>query len=87
MRIVTFLCVLIAGAPLVRGENASRLVPAKTYALIVGVLDWEQKTLATYPKENRQDVALHKQLLAFGVPDANMMLLLCLLYTSPSPRD
>src|SRR4051812_4286067 len=49
--------------------------PAKTYALLVGILEWQSKDLASFPKENRQDRALERQLLANGVPRDHLVFL------------
>jgi hypothetical protein len=49
--------------------------PAETHALIVGILEWQQKSLASFPKENRQDRALERALLANGVPAGNIVFL------------
>jgi len=52
-----------------RAEEAQpRWEPAKTYAVLVGVLEWKDKGLASFPKENRFDRALERALLAGGVP-------------------
>ena len=47
--------------------------PEKTIALIVGILEWQDKGLATYSKENREDKKLYNILLERGVPDENIM--------------
>lgn len=49
--------------------------PETTHALFVGVLEWQDKDLIPYPKENRQDRALEKQLIARGVPEENIIFL------------
>jgi len=49
--------------------------PKNTYALIVGVLDWMDKELTPYTKENRQDRAFEAQLVADGVPEENIVFL------------
>jgi hypothetical protein len=42
--------------------------PAKTWALLVGVLSWEDPNLAPFPVEKRQDRVLEQVLLDRGVP-------------------
>jgi hypothetical protein len=49
--------------------------PEKTHVLFVGVLEWEDKDLTPYPKENRQDRALERQLIECGVPEGNIVFL------------
>ena len=58
------------------GNLAPRLDPAKTHAVIVGVLHWQKKGLTTYPTDNRKDRELYKTLAGMGVPKENMVLLL-----------
>lgn len=58
---------------LLAGEE--RLEPATTRAVIVGVLEWPAG-LTSYPKRHRKDQELHDVLVARGVPDANIALLL-----------
>jgi hypothetical protein len=60
--------------------------PAKTHALIVGILEWQDKDLAPFPKENRQDRALERALLANGVPAANIAFLADRQATLPAIR-
>lgn len=74
MRLVTSLLLVCAIA--CPAAFAERLDPKNTYAVIVGVLFWEQGALTTYSPEDRQDVALHKQLLRLGVPENQTVLLL-----------
>lgn len=61
---------------LARPQEPARLEPASTYAVIVGVLEWESESLSPFSKENRRDQALYDRLLALGVPPENMALLL-----------
>ncbi len=49
--------------------------PKNTHALFVGVLEWMDEDLTTYPKENRQDRVLEAQLVADGVPEENIVFL------------
>ena len=55
--------------------SASEWKPEKTYALIIGVLEWESD-LTAYPKTNRKDEALRKQLIERGTPPKNITMLL-----------
>ena len=57
-------------------QPINKLDPANTYAVIVGVLNWHQESLTTYPAADRQDVELHSLLKRRGVPEENMVLLL-----------
>jgi hypothetical protein len=67
---------LAALAPPARAdEAAARWEPEKTWALMVGVLEWKDASLAPFPKENRWDRALERLLLANGVPRANVRFL------------
>ncbi len=54
---------------------ARTLEPRKTYALIVGVLEWQDTSLGTFPKPGRKDRAFEAQLLADGVPASNIVFL------------
>ncbi len=63
-----------AGAAAARAEEA-RWEPEKTFALLVGVLEWEDKGLSPFPKEGRKDRELERRLLAAGVPRANVVFL------------
>ncbi|MEM6474008.1 MAG: hypothetical protein AAF802_30945, partial [Planctomycetota bacterium] len=57
-------------------QEVRRWAPGNTFVLIVGVLDWQQRSLTTYAKEDRQDVALKDQLVRRGVPRENISMLL-----------
>jgi hypothetical protein len=76
MRIVVLLIVLGVIVSPTATWAADKLQPTNTYAVIVGVLTWEEKSLTKYSAERRQDVVLHQQLRALGVPAENMTLLL-----------
>lgn len=67
-----FLCVLL----LTQRADSQTLQPEKTWAVIVGVLEWKNTSLASYSKQNRRDQGLYDQLASMGVPKANMTLLL-----------
>ena len=55
--------------------SADQWQPDNTYALIVGVLEWEAE-LTAYPKQNRKDEALRSQLVERGTPPENITMLL-----------
>ena len=57
------------------GLSAGEWNPEKTYALIIGVLEWEAD-LTAYPKANRKDAALRNQLVERGTPANNITMLL-----------
>ena len=69
-------CALVGALFLNQFAFSQSLQPEKTWAVIVGVLEWESTSLASFPKENRRDQGLYDQLKAMGVPEANMTLLL-----------
>ncbi|NND99943.1 MAG: hypothetical protein HKN47_21705 [Pirellulaceae bacterium] len=75
-RIVVIVSFLMGLCPHGVFAEVPRLDPANTYAVIVGTLTWEQRSLTTYPKKNRQDVVLSEQLLSMGVPSDKVTLLL-----------
>ncbi|MBC7541344.1 MAG: caspase family protein [Candidatus Sericytochromatia bacterium] len=50
--------------------------PRNTYALMVGILEWQDKEgLESFPKADRQDRALERQLKARGVPADHIVFL------------
>jgi hypothetical protein len=49
--------------------------PAKTHAVLVGILEWQDKGLGSFPKEGRQDRELEKRLVAAGVPASQIAFL------------
>jgi hypothetical protein len=65
---------------------ADELEPAKTHAVIVGVLEW-QHGLTGYPKKHRKDQELRDVLVRRGTPEANIALLLDRDATLPKIRD
>ena len=73
--LLSFPCVAKADRPLTVSP-AAKLDPQQTHALIVGVLSWQEQSLAKYPKQNRQDLALSRQLQQLGVPPQNITVLL-----------
>lgn len=71
----------LAGLPtparlLARTGEGDHLRPRSTYAVIVGILEWQGKSLSSFSKENRRDRALYDRLRAMGVPGDQMKLLL-----------
>ena len=55
---------------------AARLEGKNTYAVIVGVLEWQAPSFSPYSKTNRRDQGLYDELKSMGVPEKNMALLL-----------
>lgn len=49
---------------------------SKTFAVITGVLTWEDKDFTSFSKENRKDKELYDLFLKLGIPQQNMTLLL-----------
>jgi hypothetical protein len=56
--------------------RSAELVPASTYAVIVGVLKWEGGRLTPFSPRHRKDQELYDLLRARGVPAENLVLLL-----------
>ena len=63
----------LIAAPL--SSEAKEWEPMKTYAVIVGVLEWENG-LAPFPKRNRKDQELRDLLIQRGTPVENITMLL-----------
>jgi hypothetical protein len=63
--------------------SGDRLVPARTYAVIVGVLSFKDPGLSGWSTEARHDRALYDHLLDMGVPAKQMILLLDNAATTP----
>ncbi len=83
LRISTLLLAVFVGAcwfvaipSVCQAEQAGSLDFANTYAVIVGVLHWEDKGLTAFPPEHRKDQELYDMLRKRGVPADNMALLL-----------
>lgn len=53
-----------------------RLETNKTYAVIVGVLEWKNSSYTSFSKQNRRDQGLYDALRGAGVPENQMKLLL-----------
>src|SRR4051812_5446578 len=66
---VAFFCLLgsvaVSAAP-------DGLHPTKTYALLVGVVEWQDASLLRFPRVGRQDRELERALLAWGVPRSQL---------------
>lgn len=56
--------------------EAAQLEAKNTYAVIAGVLEWQDPSFSPYSKTNRRDKGLYDQLKSMGVPEQNMALLL-----------
>lgn len=56
--------------------GAESLDPKTTWAVVAGVLEWQDPGLASFPKEHRKDRALFEKLGEIGVPAAQRTLLL-----------
>jgi len=56
--------------------SAEELEPKRTYAVVVGVLRWQDPATTAYSEEQRKDVELHDTLLHLGVPREQTRLLL-----------
>ncbi|HRE89306.1 MAG TPA: caspase family protein [Myxococcota bacterium] len=69
------LAMLALSASSARAE-AERLEPSKTWAVVAGVLEWEDPGLSPFPKQERKDQELFDTLGQFGVPAAQRTLLL-----------
>ena len=54
----------------------AQLEAKNTYAVIVGVLEWQSRSHSPFSKTNRRDQGLYDQLKSMGVPEKNMALLL-----------
>ena len=77
MRVATFFLALgLVGAVGIRPATAEPAAatwdPAKTWAVLIGVLEWDDPSLASFPKEGRVDRVLERTLLARGVPRAQV---------------
>lgn len=77
LRALIPLCVVLLGqlTSSARAE-ADRLDPSKTWAVLAGVLEWEDPGLSPFPKQDRKDQELFDTLGKLGVPAAQRTLLL-----------
>lgn len=71
---VVALALLLVTAPL-RAVAEPAWQPKQTYALMIGILEWKDRSLASFPKQNRQDRALERALKANGVPADHIVFL------------
>jgi hypothetical protein len=69
-------CLLLLSSSRVTAADAKALDVANTYAVIVGVLSWEDDGLTPYPTKDRKDQALYDTLSKRGVPGDHIALLL-----------
>lgn len=53
----------------------NRFQPEKTWAIVVGALDWKEANYTSFPKQNRRDQRVVDLLRARGVPDKQILLL------------
>ena len=67
MRLAPAILLALAAAA---SADPGRWEPEKTYVLMAGVLEWKDKNLSPFPKDNRQDRALEATLKKAGVPEA-----------------
>ncbi|KAF0246376.1 MAG: hypothetical protein FD180_734 [Planctomycetota bacterium] len=70
--VISALVLSMAGLAL---ADPGKWEPEKTYALMAGVLEWQDKNLSPFPKENRQDRALEATMKKAGVPADHIVFL------------
>ncbi len=75
-RWVLGLVVVLAGARATARPAAERWDPKTTWVVIAGVLEWQDKGIATFAKADRRDQAFYDLLAARGVPASQRVLLL-----------
>ena len=73
---VTVFLVLFAHQAVASESDRASFEPARTHAIIVGVLRWQSPAISTFSSENRKDQQLYYTLAERGVPKENMALLL-----------
>jgi caspase domain-containing protein len=73
---VTVFLVLFAHQAVASESDRASFEPARTHAVIVGVLRWQSPAISTFSSENRKDQQLYDTLAERGVPKENMALLL-----------
>src|SRR5438874_1831479 len=76
MKLAKSLCCVLLFATLPAPLWASAWQPENTCAVIVGVLKWETKSVASYSPRHRKDQELYDTLLQRGVLKKNVTLLL-----------
>lgn len=76
--IALMLCALSLSSLLTSASHAraERLDFGSTFAVVAGILEWEDPDLSPFPKDNRKDQELFEQLGRLGVPRAQRTLLL-----------
>ena len=86
MMLVALLVSFFLTGPILAGPASpgNGLVPAHTYAVIVGVLEFKDPGLSGWPAEARHDRALYDRLQDMGVPADQMVLLLDKAATVPA---
>jgi Caspase domain len=73
---VLFLLVLgLAFVPAARASEADGWEPAKTWVVAVGVLEWQSKNFAPFPKTDRKDAELVELFKKKGVPAEQVVFL------------
>jgi hypothetical protein len=72
------LCWLVLKSSSIAEEASQslRLDPARTHAVIVGVLHWQDRSLTAYSSSNRKDQELYDTLVEIGIKKKNVTLLL-----------
>jgi hypothetical protein len=73
---VVGLVVVLAAARATARPTAERWDPKTTWVVIAGVLEWQDKGIATFAKADRRDQAFYDLLAARGVPASQRVLLL-----------
>lgn len=53
----------------------NRFQPEKTWAIVVGALDWKEAKYTSFPKQNRRDQRVVEWLRSRGVPDKQLLFL------------
>lgn len=77
LSLVILLCLATLGLATSSAHAAAeRLEPSKTWAVVAGVLEWEDPGLSPFPKQDRKDQELFDTLGQLGVPAAQRTLLL-----------
>lgn len=74
--LVSLVHVVLGCLPAARAKGPERLEPATTWALVAGVLEWEDPGLPPFPKKDRKDQELFDTLAGLGVPAGQRTLLL-----------
>lgn len=75
MRTVILALILLVTTLALPARAGAAWQPASTYALLIGILEWQDPSLSSFPKTNRQDRALERALVANGVPAGHVVFL------------